>query len=189
MGCKHSTSEAQPFEIEEQWKMRGFPPVSLCIFENSSERTIFMAINLIRTDPSWVIPHVQRLQHHKRYTGANIKIVLDRLKATKPLPMLEINETANMACRKVNAMLSDQPFPSCNNNRIQYRETPSIVLLNPDINSSECMMAYRKASDAVESDHTTLNPHHKSIAVNEYTEIGWEGPTDELAIFMLIGGC
>ena len=27
------------------------------------------------------------------------------------------------------------------------------------------------------------------MAVNEYTEIGWEGPTDELALFMLIGGC
>ncbi len=23
----------------------------------------------------------------------------------------------------------------------------------------------------------------------EYSEIGWEGPTDELAMFILIGGC
>jgi hypothetical protein len=25
--------------------------------------------------------------------------------------------------------------------------------------------------------------------VYEYSEIGWEGPADELALFILIGGC
>ncbi len=46
------------------------------LFENVSERTIFMAMNLIRSNPKWAIPYIMDLQHHKRYTGANIGLAI-----------------------------------------------------------------------------------------------------------------
>ena len=71
-------------------------------FENESELKIFKTMNLIRLDPLWVIPHIKNIRHHKKYTGANINLVLNRLKVQSPLPMLEVSQLASKACKKVN---------------------------------------------------------------------------------------
>jgi len=34
-----------------------------------------------------------------------------------------------------------------------------------------------------------MHIHRYEDPVYEYTEIGWEGTADELALFILIGGC
>ena len=58
--------------------------------------------------------------------------------------MLEINEVANMACRKVNAMVSQKLFRSFKATRSTYQGTPSVELLNPtSINNSACIKMYK----------------------------------------------
>ena len=47
------------------------------------------------------------MRSHKKYTGANIDIVLQKLKNLKPSPLIEASEIAIKACRKVNAELKD----------------------------------------------------------------------------------
>lgn len=60
---------------------------------------MFKTINLIRMDPNWVIPYLNNITNHKNYTGADIDLVLNRLKSSTSLPAVEISLLGNMACR------------------------------------------------------------------------------------------
>jgi hypothetical protein len=61
MGCKHSSSDNAGLDVESAWLQKHFDPVPLSLFENSAERIIFMAVNLVRNDPLWAIPHIVAL--------------------------------------------------------------------------------------------------------------------------------
>lgn len=50
-------------------------------------------------DPNWVIPYLNNITNHKNYTGADIDLVLNRLKSSTSLPAVEISLLGNMACR------------------------------------------------------------------------------------------
>ena len=55
-------------------------PSATRLFENEQEAILFRTLTLIRHSPEWAMPHVKRLRSHKKYTGANLDIVVKRLR-------------------------------------------------------------------------------------------------------------
>jgi hypothetical protein len=81
-------------------------PSASRIFENDQEIVLFKTLNLIRNSPEWAIPHIKRLRSHKKYTGANLDLVVARLRKVaeglkdRKLPLIEISLAGIKVCRK-----------------------------------------------------------------------------------------
>ena len=75
MGCKQST-KATGLDVDTYWSVKKLPQLPQNLFENESERMLYKTINLIRMDPQWAVPYIKNIRHHKRYTGANVELVL-----------------------------------------------------------------------------------------------------------------
>lgn len=73
MGCKESKSDPNDMRVDEEWRRRNLPDIDSSLFENKFEETLFKTLNLIRSDPQWVIPYIKTVKHHKHYTGGNIE--------------------------------------------------------------------------------------------------------------------
>ena len=67
---------------------------------------MFKTLNLIRNSPEWAIPHIKRLRAHKKYTGANLDLVVVHLRKIaeglkdRKLPLIEISLAGIKVCRK-----------------------------------------------------------------------------------------
>ena len=88
--------------VDLLWESKHFIDVPSTLFDNDSEKTLFKTINLIRSDPKWLLPYIKNVKNHQRYTGANINLVLSRLNTMKPINMVEISPLASKACKNVN---------------------------------------------------------------------------------------
>lgn len=74
--------------VNERWKLLKLPEISSCHFENDFELLLFKTMCLIRVDPQWILPYVQKARNHPNYTGANIELVINILKNLKDVPLL-----------------------------------------------------------------------------------------------------
>lgn len=115
MGCKHSNDKngdiASDMNIHETWKRLCLQEPEKGTFSNQFEVSLFKALNLIRLDPKWAIPHIRKVRGHKHYTGANVDMVIQILKKQKCLPALEVNINAMSTCKKANEELQTLNIP------------------------------------------------------------------------------
>ena len=104
----------------------------------------------------------------------------------KPAPMLEIFPLATLACRQINAQIEEEMIPNTLKNRKEFRN----VIAQTESEQETCHIQtqseskYQKIVEIISTKATMTDDQ-----MYEYSEIGWEGPTDELAMFILIGGC
>jgi len=60
MGCKNSKDKYKQINVTERWKLLKMPDIPLSNFENEFELALYKTICLIRHDPIWFIPYVQK---------------------------------------------------------------------------------------------------------------------------------
>ena len=166
------------------WQQRNLAAPEQNTFENMAEILIYKTINLIRLDPKWIIPYVRNSRNHAKFSGANIKLVLDRLENAEPMDILLPNQGAMNACRRVNSQIIDDYDPSCSKIRRTY-----VSMLNPAQKGDYEGIINDSKKAASISDLGSTRVSQKDDTMYEHSEIGWDGPTDELVMFMLIGGC
>eukprot|EP00347_Sterkiella_histriomuscorum_P009358 403341522 len=261
MGCKFSndSSAKKQLNVNERWRLLKLPEIDSSKFENEFEMMLFKTMCLVRADPEYILPFIEKAKNNQHYTGANIELVINILKNLKGVPMLKISESGNLACRKVNEDMKDMEFPNCYRIRKVYRDmfqkdNPKnayyemtsgcggtggvrrsilgeldceLVREKSQINSNQQSEIetntpgaqlndqpfvkfddlknnkadQKQITDGIQShsafsQHTQnqgnlveLDQNYKDEPVYEYTEIGWEGTAEELALFILIGGC
>lgn len=119
MGCKQSSETGM--NVDSIWSSKNNPDLNPTLFENDSEKTLFKTINLIRTDPKWLVPFIKNVKNHQKYTGANLNLVLSRLNSMKPIKMLEISPLASKACKQVNLSITDEVNPNCKKIRSAFK--------------------------------------------------------------------
>ena len=66
--------------VNSTWEFKKLPPIEKDLFDNDNEILFYQTVNLIRTDPKWVLPHLKKFKDCKCYTGAKMDIVINRLK-------------------------------------------------------------------------------------------------------------
>ena len=165
MGCKNtrldSCGDGTVMSVHDEWTYRNLPVLTdtahslngiilKFAFENDQEAVLFKTINLIRHNPAWTIPFIKKLRSHKKYTGANIELVMKRVRelSAKTLPLLEVSVEGVNVCRKVNEDLKDNKYPNCSRLRKLYRDTynidsqltPSPSNVSGKINTTSCCL-------------------------------------------------
>ena len=78
--------------------------------------------------------------------------------------------------------MNEDKLPGCTQNREMYREILRAEV-RKDINNSSFLDTSLKQT--ITTDACTTSDDN----MYEYSEIGWEGPSEELALFMLVAEC
>ena len=74
--------------------------------ENSFEKEIFFAINMLRNNPRGFIPHVQRVHQKNLCKGSkSMGAIIDKLKSMTKVTTVKFDEEANAAVRGNNAAI------------------------------------------------------------------------------------
>ena len=84
--------------LEERYEERGLP--SALAFRTQFDKEVFMVINLVRTEPEFIIPYVERLfgnSKEERVRQKSVRLVEELRKVGKRRP-IKANGDASQAC-------------------------------------------------------------------------------------------
>ena len=78
MGCGASKSDPSQ-DIAQEYAKKGLPVAEMGAYDNEFEREAYQVVNLLRTDPKSMIPHIKEVKKLPGYKGQPIQAIVTKL--------------------------------------------------------------------------------------------------------------